>query len=57
MIIQFFENGVAVTDEIDYLNTVWHDGQLTEEDEDIIEHLEIGDEQPVSGGWTVKRIK
>ncbi len=54
-IIQFFENGKPVTDKVDYEESIWAEGQLSAHDEDVIEHLSVGEERPIDGGWTVRR--
>ena len=59
-IIQFLDHNGNVLDgleRVDYYGTQWAEGQLSDEDEDIIEHLEVGATATINGGWSVKRIE
>ncbi len=56
--IQLFDaTGTAAGEPFDYYDTVWCEGQLSENEEDIIEHLQVGETAELEHGWTVKRFE
>lgn len=57
MVIQILDENGNVVSQCDYYNTVWCEGQLSEEEEDTIEHLEVGETGKLNCGWTVKRVE
>lgn len=56
MVIQLFDENGQHVQIFCYEDTIWAENQLSENEENTIEHLSIGETAPLEHGWTVKRL-
>jgi hypothetical protein len=56
MLIQFSDEFGKTGKPFVYEDQIWCEGQLSDREEDIIEHLDVGEIADLDHGWKVERL-